>query len=492
MAAALQRLISTDAFGILQEKLEKWYQDYHLNTCDQNVARGCEIIELNARIQSQLFKLLSLCATEGGVYGGSAVIKSRLLPLLGSGFFSTGLSSDTSLAVLAEAGAKRRDLDQLRRVYEESLQDLDIDLKEVKDENRQLREELDETREELERQSRASASEKMFTEAEIRQLRSQLTDKEIENDRLRARMGYPPDVPRSRPISRAASPLPPAPKEPLVESSRPLPLPFPSPLAYESQQVTQQSLISRFNDLFSISRLDAMNILRRYTDDHENNQRIIFATVMESFQTARTEFHAYKNSLRSRLLITHRGPETLEEAVQLHINRYPEPVDISRMTSDVIRGLSRNPTFSLPSPMGYEVILGFIRECSVLAWQMTALPYPLDVAPASDAELFDEYRYRRSYDSEYAAPLVHHHIWPSLMQGARVIMKGEACTKRSFALSPRQSYAHVPASRPLSRSASPVKNGSGKAIANGSSRSFRSRSPDATARSTSTRLSHYM
>ena len=33
------------------------------------------------------------------------------------------------------------------------------------------------------------------------------------------------------------------------------------------------------------------------------------------------------------------------------------------------------------------------------------------------------YRYRRSYDSEYSAPLVDHHVWPALMQGARVIVK---------------------------------------------------------------------
>lgn len=43
-------------------------------------------------------------------------------------------------------------------------------------------------------------------------------------------------------------------------------------------------------------------------------------------------------------------------------------------------------------------------------------------------------RYRRSYDSEYTAPLVNHHIWPALMQGAKVLMKGEACTRRGASL----------------------------------------------------------
>lgn len=36
-----------------------------VNTCDQNMARAVEIIELNARVQGQLFKLLSVCASDG-------------------------------------------------------------------------------------------------------------------------------------------------------------------------------------------------------------------------------------------------------------------------------------------------------------------------------------------------------------------------------------------------------------------------------------------
>lgn len=43
-------------------------------------------------------------------------------------------------------------------------------------------------------------------------------------------------------------------------------------------------------------------------------------------------------------------------------------------------------------------------------------------------------RYRRSYDSEYTAPLVNHHIWPCLMQGIRVLVKGEAHTRRGASL----------------------------------------------------------
>lgn len=39
-------------------------------------------------------------------------------------------------------------------------------------------------------------------------------------------------------------------------------------------------------------------------------------------------------------------------------------------------------------------------------------------------------RYRRSFDSEFTAPLVAHHVWPALLEGDTVILKGEAVTRR--------------------------------------------------------------
>ena len=40
------------------------------------------------------------------------------------------------------------------------------------------------------------------------------------------------------------------------------------------------------NDLFSVNRMDALTTLGRYSDDHENNQKIIFhaVTVSESMK----------------------------------------------------------------------------------------------------------------------------------------------------------------------------------------------------------------
>ena len=64
------------------------------------------------------------------MYGGSTIIKSRLLPFLGSNFFTTGgaLTADSSLSVLAEAASKNRELDELQDMYEHSLKELEADL----------------------------------------------------------------------------------------------------------------------------------------------------------------------------------------------------------------------------------------------------------------------------------------------------------------------------------------------------------------------------
>ena len=47
---------------------------------------------------------------------------------------------------------------------------------------------------------------------------------------------------------------------------------------------------------------------------------------------------------------------------------------------------------------------------------------------------FECCRYRRSYDSDFVAPLVNHHIFPCLMQGGSVLIKGEAHTRRGASL----------------------------------------------------------
>lgn len=235
-----------------------------------------------------------------------------------------------------------------------------------------------------------------------------------------------------------------------------------------TQVIRQEALINRFNDLYCRDRCWAMDILKNYSCDCENKQRIIFAAVQEAFTVAKRAFCDWKSKVRSTVCRTHCGPETLEEAVQNYINRNVDLYDLPCMVSEVICGLNRHPKISLPAGVSYSVISSFIREACRIAWQMTCLAYPLDTVFALDAECLDETKYRRSFDSEYTAPLVNHHVWPCLIQCGKVIAKGEACTKRGASLNARQRlnsfYNHCPnsgsqtpiclRSRSVSRSAS--------------------------------------
>ncbi|XP_021352374.1 mitochondria-eating protein-like isoform X1 [Mizuhopecten yessoensis] len=558
MAESLRRLVNIGTFTVLQEKLERWLQNYYINTCDQNVARCCEIIELNAKVQGQLFKLLSVTAEAGGMYGGSAIIKSRLLPFLGGNFFTTGgaMTADASLSVLAEAAGKNRELDELQDMYEKSLQDLEGDLDDKKAELQDVKDELLDAKNEINRSMRSSQSDKMFLETEVQELRRKLAIAEDEVRTLRSKAGlltdYETQVRRLRDdialltsrrdsLYRSSSSMslplkddsyvsshsqlkddPPKKRDSFkdnksgladsqdeivklrarsglvddyqrelrnlrdelsIVSSKKSYLDSPkrssdiygslssyrytprigSPCSPDDPvlRVRQQNLVSRWNDMYNQDRLDAMDTLRRFSDDHENNQRIIFLAVQESHSVAKLAFRQFKMKVRANLAATHIGPETLEEAVQDYINRNTDLYDLPGMVSDVIRGLNRSPKIFLPPDCSFAIVQPFIRESCKLAWQMNALAIPMDIAVATDAELFDNNKYRRTYDSEYTAPLVNHHVWAALMQGAKVVMKGEATTRRGASLgmsrrsrSPTRSRSISPSPRPRSRSRS--------------------------------------
>ncbi|XP_021352379.1 mitochondria-eating protein-like isoform X5 [Mizuhopecten yessoensis] len=509
MAESLRRLVNIGTFTVLQEKLERWLQNYYINTCDQNVARCCEIIELNAKVQGQLFKLLSVTAEAGGMYGGSAIIKSRLLPFLGGNFFTTGgaMTADASLSVLAEAAGKNRELDELQDMYEKSLQDLEGDLDDKKAELQDVKDELLDAKNEINRSMRSSQSDKMFLETEVQELRRKLAIAEDEVRTLRSKAGLLTDYETQVRRLRDDIALLTSRRDSLYRSSSSMSLPLKddSYVSSHSQlkddppkkrdsfkdnksgdiygslssyrytprigspcspddpvlRVRQQNLVSRWNDMYNQDRLDAMDTLRRFSDDHENNQRIIFLAVQESHSVAKLAFRQFKMKVRANLAATHIGPETLEEAVQDYINRNTDLYDLPGMVSDVIRGLNRSPKIFLPPDCSFAIVQPFIRESCKLAWQMNALAIPMDIAVATDAELFDNNKYRRTYDSEYTAPLVNHHVWAALMQGAKVVMKGEATTRRGASLgmsrrsrSPTRSRSISPSPRPRSRSRS--------------------------------------
>ena len=120
---------------------------------------------------------------------------------------------------------------------------------------------------------------------EIRYLRSTnsvlATDNEVKEIIIKSRSSSPVissaiRLSRALARSRSRSPVRAALRSSSAHRSRHL-----SPLAKDNatQVIRQESLISRFNDMYVRDRLDAMDILRVYSDDIENNQRIVFAAV---------------------------------------------------------------------------------------------------------------------------------------------------------------------------------------------------------------------
>ncbi|CAH8497380.1 unnamed protein product [Schistosoma turkestanicum] len=414
MSESLNQLAKSGAFLILHENLERWASSYKTNTCDDNVTMGCEIIELNARIQNQLFRLLSICASEGGPYGGANAIKLRLLPLLGSGTAFSNFTVGTQVSNPDLFSPKTHELELSKYPRQDKYE---FDLAETRKEN-------------------------------IR-LRNQILSLEGENERLKTHMYCPVknEYDFSKNNSGSLKNIPNLSKMYGETNLEPLSLSAPSDLTPSGltgvsplspndpiQRYRQHILVMRFNELFSLHRVEAMGILRRYIDDYEANQKIIFYAVLDSFHVAKSHFRTYKNRVRKQIaannVIT---TETLDELVQSYINIHAShSADISLLVKDVCLALERRvPRICRPSQnLGFEVIKDFLYETCKLAWECAALCNPLEICrPNCENELIDEAKYRRSHDSFYPASLIHHYIWPCLMQNERIVSKGEVCTR---------------------------------------------------------------
>ncbi|XP_071487254.1 mitochondria-eating protein-like [Diadema antillarum] len=496
MAESLRRLVKTGSYSLLQEKLERWSNNYLINTCDQNVTRCVDLIELTSRVQGELFQILNLCSAEGGMYGGCDSLKNRLLPWLGRGLVASGggVTMDTSLSIMADAADKERQLAEMQESYEKQLDEVEQDLNTSRGVASELRAELVEAQSKLDSERRVSEGEALVSDEISASLRERIGGLEDELRLYRARSGtlddYEVEVRRLRDdinllkeekyilTGRSEYLAPTLSLTPSLKSPRT------SVSSDVVQRVRQANLVTRFNDLFAQSRMDAMDILRNHCEDHELNQKIIFTCVQEAFHAAKMAFHRYRGKVQSLLAESHSGPETLSEAVQSYVNKNGTLLDVHAIVEDVLLAMKRHPAISFPAEVDFRVLTLFIRELVKVAWSMSALPSPLDISGARDGELFDDLKYRRSYDSEYSAPLVSHYIWPCLTDVAgRVVLKGEAVTRRGGSLaSPRRSRSPSRIGSPRARSPSPRRtlNGSYSSPAGSrptSSLSMRSTSP---------------
>lgn len=469
MAESLRKLVKSGSFSLLQEKLERWNDNYLVNTCDQNVNRCCDLIELTSRVQGQLFYLLNLSAAEGGAYGGCDTLKHRLLPWLGQGFATAtkAVTMDTSLSIMADAAEKERQLAEMHDNYERQMETLEVDLNTSRGIMEDLRIELDDTKDKLDDERQASVGDALISADEAAIFRDKVVALEDELLAYKTRQGTLEDYEmESRRLRDDVLSLR---EEKAILTGRTdflnisLPASISPRLASTSvsndvvQRIRQAHLLTRMSDMFARDRMDAMDILRNHCDDHELNQKIIFTCVQEVFHCAKKAFRQYRIKVRSTLQPTHIGPETLEESVQQYINKNGQLLDVHSIVQEVLLSMNTHPTIAFPAEVDFRVLTLFIRELVKMAWSMSALPLALDIAAARMAELFDDNKYRRSYDSEYSAPLVAHYIWPALLDTTgRVLLKGEAVTRRGASIaSPRRSRSPSRAMSPRSLSPSP-------------------------------------
>nr|XP_021141613.1 mitochondria-eating protein isoform X2 [Columba livia] len=396
-----------------------------INSCDQNLNRCCEIIELNSQIQGQLFTILNETSREGGHYAGVETIKTRLLPWLGTCFScaTSGRHFEDSLSLTHDSVEKERQLRELASNQTFQLQELQEELTSTRLQLSNVQQDLAKTQLALEDTKTKSITTALAAEDEIVQLKAVL--------------------------ARSRSP---SPRRSEIKSSSLLPSRSCSPgRARRTNTSRRACLITRFGDIYAQERLDAETLLRTYISDMEMVQRIIYIAAVESFSAAKMAYRQFKIRVRDTLSLGHSGPESLEDTVLDYIVRHEDLYDVQASVNEVIRSMNINPKISFPPEIDFIVISTLIRELCCVAFSMQTLIPPLDIAFGTDGELFSETKYYRSFDSDFTALLVAYHVWPALMEKDVVILKGEAVTKRG-ALWSRRSRS---SSRGRSRSSSP-------------------------------------
>ncbi|XP_049910907.1 mitochondria-eating protein [Epinephelus moara] len=485
MADTLRRLTNTSSFSVLQDKLESWHKDYHVISCDQNLNRCCELIELTAKIQGQLFAILNLTAAEGGHYAGVDTLKTRLLPWLGTCFSMArpSVTDNTSLQLIQDSAEKDMRIRELSASHESDMLQMDTRLCSTRLQLDSVRAELVNAQKELDETKSKSATTLLATEDEILQLKADLRSAHEQVEMYKRKLetfdyDYERQIRLLRDEVSTLSTEKAMLQERLVRSRSPSPLPRPScsssPMRSESPtraQLTNSSryarLVSRLSDLYAVERLEAQTMLRRHIVDLEMVQKIIFIAVAESFKTAKLAYRQFKLRVRKTLSSSHFGPESLEDAAVDYTVRNLDLYDVRASVNDVINAMNVNPRISFPPEVDFALISTLIRETCRVAFAMQTLDPPLDLAFASDGELYNDSKYRRSYDSDFTAPLVMYHIWPALVEGDAVVVKGEAVTRRGALWS-----------RSRSRSASPVRSRSLSPTRTLAFNSNRSRSPE--------------
>lgn len=344
MAEGVNKLAKSESFQALQDKVTYWANDYPTNSCDQNLNYCIELIEQVAKVQAQLFGILTVTAQEGGHNEGVETIKCRLLPLLHTSFSSLNMGKfmDTEIHPIKDFCDKNKNKDssldpdqqhsdgesmlesqptQVQDDLAESGKSLEgakngstISLLAAEEEINQLKKQLkslqaqEDARHKTSGRSEASKSERRGSTKRSSEQRSQDTasnyEKHLQNLKeeiavlsaeksglqgrpARSRSPSPHTRGRhrgrshSRSRSRSHSHSHSPSSSPCTTVAK---IRSPSPNHSKMSSVARKAaLLSRFSDAYSQARLDAQCLLRRCIDRAETVQRIIYiATVVNA------------------------------------------------------------------------------------------------------------------------------------------------------------------------------------------------------------------
>ncbi|XP_061680014.1 mitochondria-eating protein isoform X2 [Syngnathoides biaculeatus] len=411
------------------------------------------MIEFTAKIQGELFAVLNSVAAEGEHTDGVSTLKTRLLPWLGTCFspFRPPPHQDDAFELFQDLSEKERKPTELNGGWTESqLCSTRLD---------SAKAELDDATRELNKIKNKTATD--LLEDELLQLKEDLRAAHLQNDLYKKKLDSYHDYERqlsklsddvsylsSQRLSRSNSARIPA-------ALRYTCAPFRSEATPRSQLTSSSRLmrvVSRFGDLYNVERKDAQLQLQGYINDLETVQRIIFIAVVESFKAAKLAHRLFRLRARKTLSVCHFGPESLEDTVVDYIVRNQDLYDVQNSVDEVLSAMNLNPRIASIPKINFSVASPLIRETCKLAFTMQTLDPPIDLAFASDGELYISNKYRRSADSDLSAELVSYHVWPALMQGGTLRAKGEVVTKKG-AVWNRSAISYI-----RSRSLSPTRN----------------------------------
>nr|XP_061790688.1 mitochondria-eating protein-like [Nerophis lumbriciformis] len=453
MADVLKSLVTQSCFSVLQDRLDRWQREYHVISCDENMNRCCEMIEFTAQIQGQLFAVLNAVAAEGNHTEGVSTLKTRLLPWLGACFSS-------STTACKDGGYRFPNLSERDRKMTESntgdlsdLQWMESQLCSTRLQLDLVKAELDDAHRDLNKTKNQTANTLMATEDELLQLKEDLRAAHLQNELYKSKLESYNDFERQ--MSRLKGEVSYLSSQRLGRSSMERSQSGVCGASTRSQFTASSRLlrvVSRFHELYNVERKEAQLQLQGYLNDLETVQRIIFIAVVESFKAAKLAYRLFKLRARKTLASCHLGPESLEDTVMDYIVRNQDLYDVQNSVDEVLSTMNLNPRIASIPKVNFAVASPLIREACKLAFTMQTLDPPIDLAFASNGELYISNKYRRSPDSDASAQLVLYHVWPALMQGGTVRAKGEVVTKKGAV------WTRSPFSFVRSRSLSPARN----------------------------------